>query len=177
MAYKILGIEPIYSGQIFSIERVEIRLPDKRARKYDRIQIQNAVTILPFDEDGNILFVRQFRVGSNSSLLELPAGKIEAEETAQATAEREIREETGMAARSILSLGKFFVSPGYSTEYMYSFLATGLYSDPLTPDADEFLNLEIIPLNEVLKMVQKGEIEDSKTLATLMLALPRLNII
>jgi ADP-ribose pyrophosphatase len=145
-------------------------LPDHKARKYEMIDIQSAVTILPVDNEGNVLFVRQFRVGSNSTLMELPAGKMEKGEAALTTAEREIREETGMAAGKMIPLGKFFVSPGYSTEYMYTFLATDLYSSPLDPDADEFLNLVRIPLNEAVEMLQTGQIEDCKTLATFLLA-------
>lgn len=175
MSYEKLGSEMIYSGHIFSVEKVKLNLPDGRARSYDCINIQNAVTILPVDKQGNIYFVRQYRIGAEQQLLELPAGKIEDGEEALKTAEREIREETGMAAGKIESLGKFYVSPGYSTEFMYSFLATELYEAPLDPDADEFLNLVKIPLAEVKRMVQAGELQDGKTLATLLLALPRLN--
>ena len=174
MAYEILSEETVFKGPVFTVERIEVDLPDGRARKYDSIKIQNAVTILPVDLEGNILFVRQYRVGSKSILLELPAGKIETGETGLATAEREIREETGYAAKSMLPLGKFFLSPGYSTEYMYTFLASGLYPSPLHPDADEFLNVVKIPQQEALQMIQKGQIEDSKTLAIFMQALPYL---
>lgn len=170
-----MNSEPIYTGQIFSVEKIKLTLPDGRARSYDMINIQDAVTILPMDREGNIYFVRQFRIGANKCLLELPAGKIENGEEALKTAEREIREETGMAAGKIQPLGKFYVSPGYSTEYMHTFLATELYAAPLDPDADEFLNLVKIPLEEVKRMITAGELEDSKSLATILLALPYLN--
>lgn len=176
MTYETLGKEIMYSGLVFSVDQVEISLPGQRSRKYDRIEIQNAVTILPVDGEGNVLFVRQFRVGSNSMLLELPAGKIEQGESAQTTAAREIREETGMAARNLRPLGQFFVSPGYSSEYMYTFLATDLYPAPLAPDADEFLNVVKIPLADMLQQIQEAKIEDSKTLATFLQALPLLTI-
>lgn len=164
----------VYKGHIFSIEKVEVTLPDERKRVYERVNIQNAVTILPIDDDGNVYFVRQYRIGSNSSLLELPAGKIEIGEGAQASAEREIREEIGMAAREMLPIGEFYMSPGYSTEYMYCFLARGLYQAPLSPDADEFLNVEKIPLERVKQMSAAGELPDGKSLAVLMLAQPHL---
>lgn len=170
MTNEIKSTGTVYKGHIFSVEKVEVTLPDKRMRFYERVDIQNAVTILPIDDDGNVYFVRQFRIGSNSSLLELPAGKIEVGEGAQTTAEREIREEIGMAAREMLPIGEFYMSPGYSTEYMYCFLARGLYHAPLDPDADEFLNVEKIHLEQVTQMVRKGELPDGKTLAVLMLA-------
>jgi ADP-ribose pyrophosphatase len=176
MTYEILSRETVFTGHIFSVDRIEVTLPDQHARKYDLVEIQNAVTILPIDNDGNVLFVRQYRVGSTSMLLELPAGKMEAGESAQITAEREIREETGMAAKKMQPLGKFFVSPGYSTEYMYTFLATDLYPAPLDPDADEFLNVVRLPLKEALQYMQTGKIEDGKTLAVFMQALPFLQV-
>lgn len=172
MAYEIISQEKVYAGPVFSVDRVEVTLPDHRSRKYDMIEIQNAVTILPLDNEGNVYFVRQFRTGAGKSLLELPAGKIEHGEEALTTAEREIREETGMAATNMKPLGKFYVSPGYSTEYMYTFLATGLYEAPLNPDADEFLNLEKFPLSKVMEMLHAGEIEDAKSLAAIMQAMP-----
>ncbi|MHC1740217.1 MAG: NUDIX hydrolase [Anaerolineaceae bacterium] len=177
MTYEILGKEKMFSGHVFSIERVEIALPEGRARKYDLVNIQNAVTVLPLDAENNVLFVNQYRVGSNSLLLELPAGKIELNEEAQITADREIREEIGLSAKNMQLLGEFFVSPGYSTERMYAFLATGLYPAQLDPDEDEYINIVKVPIPEAMQMIQQGQIRDSKTLATFLLALPQLHII
>jgi ADP-ribose pyrophosphatase len=111
MSYRILEKEDRYQSHIFTVQRTKVELPDQRVRHYDLIEIQNAVTILPLDDEDNVIFVKQFRIGANQILLELPAGKIEEGEEALATAEREIREETGMAAKSMRPLGKFYVSP------------------------------------------------------------------
>jgi len=159
-----------YKGPVFSVIQMKLDLPDGRERIYDRVDIQDAVTILPIDADGCVYFVRQYRVGSESSLLELPAGKIEEGENAQSAAEREIREEIGMGAAQLNSLGGFYMSPGYSTEYMHCFLATGLSHSPLTPDSDEFINVEKVNLTEVKRMITSGELPDGKTLAVFMLA-------
>ena len=174
MTFRINKTETIYTGPIFTVDRLEVTLPNNRSRSYDRILIQNAVTILPVDDLGNVLFVQQYRVGSLSSMLELPAGKIENEEDALVTANREIREETGMASQKMQPVGKFFASPGYTSEYMHAFLATGLYDSPLSPDSDEFIHLVKIPLSKLLEMIQSGEIQDAKSLATFMLAQPYL---
>jgi len=160
----------VFKTRLFTVKRVVLSMPDGKSRNYDLVDIQNAVTILPIDEDGRVYFVKQFRIGSRSELLELPAGKIELDEDPQITAERELREEAGMAAKSMVHLGNFYMSPGYATEYMYSFLARGLYHSPLAPDLDEFLNIVKIPLPEVRRMVGEQIIEDSKTLAVLALA-------
>lgn len=170
MTYHINHDSIEHRTPLFTVKRANITFPDGVSREYDHIDIQNAVAILPLDEDGNIHFVQQFRVGSEEMMLELPAGKIEAGEDPFETARRELREETGFAANSWEALGGFFMTPGYSNEYMYCYLARGLYRDPLTPDVDEFLNLVTIPLTTVLEMVDHSEFEDGKTLALLMLS-------
>jgi ADP-ribose pyrophosphatase len=159
-----------FKARLFDVKEVNVTLPDGKKKSYEMVDITNAVTLLPIDDENNVYFVEQFRVGSGRSLLELPAGKIEDNEDPAETARREIREEIGMAAGELKLIGKFYMSPGYSTEYMYCYLATGLYPAPLTPDADEFIHVQKIPLAAVLEMIAKGEIEDSKTLAAFSLA-------
>jgi ADP-ribose pyrophosphatase len=159
-----------YTCKLFTVKKINVTLPDGKDKVYEMIDIQNAVTLLPIDDENNLYFVEQFRIGSKSKLLELPAGKIEAGEDPLLTARRELREEIGMDARKIIPLGNFYMSPGYANEYMYCYLAEGLFRSPLTPDADEFIDLQKIPLARVQEMVENGEIEDSKTLAVLQLA-------
>ncbi len=170
MTYHINHESIEHSTALFTIKLVDLTFPDGKSRLFDLIDIQDAVTILPLDGEGNIHFVRQYRIGARSELLELPAGKIEDGEDPLLTAQRELREEIGMGAESWLALGSFFMSPGYASEYMYCYLARGLYRAPLTPDADEFLNVIQVPLTDTFEMVKNGEIQDSKTLAVLMLA-------
>ena len=95
-------------------------------------------------------------------------------ETPEACARREVREEIGMSAGRLEKIGEFYLAPGYSTEYMYVFLATELSPDPLQPDEDEFLSVESIPLEQLLRMAESGKIMDSKSLAALFLARPYL---
>jgi ADP-ribose pyrophosphatase len=175
MNFEWLGQKNQYKGHAFQVEKVEIRLPDGNRRFFDLVTHSGAVTIVPVDEQGGIWFVRQYRIGSNSELLELPAGTLDAGEDPLDCAKREIREEIGMAAGSMKEIGEMYLAPGYSTEYMHVYLAAGLIPDPLTPDADEFLKTEIIPKEMALKMAARGEIKDSKSLAALLLAQPHLN--
>ncbi|MCX6055853.1 MAG: NUDIX hydrolase [Chloroflexi bacterium] len=167
---EINSEEVTYSGKVFKVKKVNLSLPDGKRRNYDLIDIQNAVTILAIDQEQEVYFVEQFRVGAKRTLLELPAGKVEDGEDPLATARRELREEIRSDASQIRLLGSFFMTPGYASEYMYCYLATGLFNSPLEPDADEFLNLRKIPLTDVYEMIENGEIEDSKTLAAFMLA-------
>ncbi len=159
-----------FKARLFDVKDVQVTLADGKSRLYEMVDISNAVMLLPLDSENNVYFVEQFRIGPQRGLLELPAGKIEPLEDPDATALRELREETGMAASDLTLIGKFYMSPGYSTEYMYCYLATGLYPAPLAPDADEFIALRKFPLQTVLEMISRGEIEDSKTLAAFSLA-------
>jgi len=130
--------------------------------------------ILPVDDDGNLYFVRQYRHAAGGDLLELPAGVRDGNEPYEECAAREIREETGMAAGSLQRVGDFYLAPGYSTEFMVVFLATDLRPDPLPADADEFLEVERLPLRQALDMAAQGQVPDAKSLAALFLASPLL---
>jgi ADP-ribose pyrophosphatase len=174
MNFEVLNREVLFEGRIFDVERVQVNLPDGRLTNYDLVNHQGSVTIIPFDQDGNVWFVRQYRLGALKVLLELPAGVIEKDEPPEECAHREIREETGLAAEDLKLLGQMYLAPGYSTELMYIYLATGLSPNPLRADADEFLQAIAIPVEQIYSMVRNDEINDSKSLAALLLAQPYL---
>jgi len=85
-----------------------------------------------------------------------------------------VREETGFAARSLRKLGAFYMAPGYSDEYLHIYLASDLYPARLAGDEDEFIQVEAVPVEKVYAMVARGEIQDGKSLAGLLLAQPYL---
>lgn len=174
MTFTIVQREKIYQGRAFGVERLHMRLPDGAVRPYDLVQHSGSVTIVPLDEHGNLLFVRQYRIGVGEELLELPAGVLNDNEDPRACAVREVREETGMAAGELRLLGDFYLAPGYSSERMYIYLATGLYPAPLEQDVDEFLQVQPIPASAALRLAQQGSLRDAKSLAALLLALPHL---
>lgn len=174
MDFKKLGKEQVYSGPVFDLVKVFLQLPDNRERSYDLIEHHGSVTIVPVDDQGLVYFVRQYRVGAGHTLLELPAGVLEQDEDPLVSAERELQEEIGMGARELKRLGSFFLAPGYTSEHMTIFLARGLYSSPLEPDEDEFLEVVTQPIEDVYQQAFSGKIEDGKTLAALLLALPHI---
>lgn len=174
MPHTPIREETIYNGRVFDLVRATFRLPNDKEHTYDLVKHHGAVTIVPLDDAGSIWFVRQFRIGPGETLLELPAGLLEEGEAAEATAAREVQEEIGMAARKMEELGSFYMVPGYSTEKLTAYLATGLYDSTLPGDEDEFLERVSLPAGEVFRMIRAGQIQDGKTLAALLLALPRL---
>jgi ADP-ribose pyrophosphatase len=174
MAFKLLKSEIVYPGRAFTIRQDHLRMPDGHETRFDIVEHHGSVVLIPVDEQGNLVFVRQYRHAAGLDLLELPAGTLDENEVPEACARREIREETGMAAGRLEHLGGFHLAPGYSTEYMHVYLATELYADPLRPDADEFLSVERYSLKETQTLVAHGDLPDAKTLAALLLAWPAL---
>lgn len=164
---KINNVSIIHTGRAFSVEEVNLALPDGRCKNYDRINHRDSATILPVDEENYIWFVKQYRMGSEKYLIELPAGVLDEGEDPLTCAQREIREEIGKAAKSWKQIGAFYLAPGYCTEMNYVFLAKDLSSSPLKMDEDEFLSTERYPVEKVIEMIKKGSIQDCKTIAAL----------
>ena len=128
------------------------------------------VAIVPLDENGEIILVRQYRLAAEEALLELPAGLVDPGEDLEAAAQRELQEETGYRAASLRRLGGFFVSPGFCTEFIHIYLAAGLTESPLDGDEDEDIRIERMPLAEAVRLVETGDIKDAKSVAGLLLA-------
>lgn len=170
MKFELLKSENTYEGRAFNVRRDHLLTPHGKTVKYDIIEHTGSVSIVPVDDEGQMYFVRQFRHAAQVELLELPAGTLEAGELPEKAAAREIREETGMAASHLQEIGSFYLAPGYSTELMHVFLATGLTHDPLEPDADEYLSVERMGVNEAYQLAEDGHMQDAKSLAALLLA-------
>ncbi len=172
--FKRTNSEQIYKGKAFTIRLDTVRMPDGRETKWDVVEHVGSVSMVPVDSDGNIVFVRQYRHAAGLEVLELPAGTLHGGEPPEICAARELREEIGMEAASLDRLASFYLAPGYSNEFMHSFLATDLRPNPLPADEDEFLQVVRIPAREAMQMAERGEIQDAKSLAALLLARPHL---
>lgn len=174
MPFEVIKSEVLLQGRTFKVRRDTVRLPDGKDTRLEIIEHGGSVVLVPMDNDGNILFVRQYRHATGRDLLELPAGTRNGEEPFEECAAREIREETGMEAGKLQRVGDFYLAPGYSSEFMAVFLATDLMDNPLDADEDEFLKVEKIPVTDVNAVFERGDVPDSKSLAAWLLAKPYL---
>jgi len=164
--HSIISRKEIYNGHAFNVQELLVALPDGRKRKYDLVDHQDSVTIIPVDQNG-IWFVKQFRMGSQNVLLELPAGVMDIDEMPHICAARELREEIGMAAEELIQVGSIYLAPGYSNELNHIFVARNLKSDPLQQDEDEFLSSVQYSNDEIRILIKDGVLNDSKSLAAL----------
>lgn len=170
MDFTVKKTEILLRGRVFQVRRELVGYPDGRQVNIEFLTHSGAVTILPVDEEGQVWFVRQYRHPTGGLFLELPAGTIEKGEEPLLCAERELREEIGMAPKKMTDLGGFFMAPGYSTEYMHVFLATGLYPDALEQDKSEYIRVEKYSIERAYEMVRSGELQDGKSIAILGMA-------
>jgi 8-oxo-dGTP pyrophosphatase MutT (NUDIX family) len=176
MKPELVNSKTIYRGKVFDLRQDQVRLPNGKVMQLDIVEHPVAVVLVPVDAQGNIWLIRQYRHSAGGEILELPAGVTEANEPVEASARRELREEIGMQAGDIHLIGEFFIAPGYTTEYLFIYLATDLSSAPLPGDEDEFIEVVPTPIQEAFAMAKNGQIRDAKTLAALLLATPYLDV-
>jgi ADP-ribose pyrophosphatase len=176
MQETILDTETVYDGRVVKLEVRRVRLPDGQIQKREVIRHQGAVALIALDEQQNVLLVRQFRSGTQRVMLEIPAGLLEPGESPEACAIRELQEETGYKPERLEHLGGFYPTPGYTTEYIHLYLASDLREAKLAGDADEFIEVERLPLTQALAMIERGDISDAKTLVALLRLARRLGL-
>lgn len=161
----------VFDGIILHIDHMTYELPNGRLAPRECARHIGASAIVPVDAEGNVWLVRQFRACVDQVLLEIPAGKLDYKgEDRLETAKRELREETGLTARSWTHLTDILTTPGFSDEKISLYLARDLEAGASHPDDDEFLNLVKLPLTEVVAMILRGEITDAKTVCAVMMA-------
>ncbi len=160
----------VYSEMVYKGKKVSLRVDHislESGHKYLREVVVHtgAVVMIPVDQVGKIILVKQWRRAVGQVILELPAGTLEENEDPQECAQRELQEEIGYIAGKMTGLGGFFSAPGFSTEYLHLFLAEDLRVSQLEPDAHEKIEVLRKTPEEALKMIENGEIRDAKSIA------------
>lgn len=174
MKPEIISSESIYKGKIFDVRLDSIRDGEVEYNREVVVHRGSAV-IVPVFEDGTVALVRQYRHAAEKYLLEIPAGSLEKGEDPITCALRELEEEVGVTAANIELISEFYVSPGFLTEKMYVYLATGLTETQQNLEIDELIEIERHPLAEALSLITTGEIQDAKTIIGLATAAANLH--
>lgn len=162
---KRIDRKTVFEGRIINVYNDTVVLPDGKTTHRELVEHHGGVCIAALTENGGLLFVRQFRYPYNRVLLELPAGKLEKGENPLSAGIRELEEECGVTAKSVVPMGEVYPTVAYCTEIIHLFLARGLKKTKQHLDEGEFLSVEEIPLKEALRLVMDGKIADSKTVA------------
>ncbi len=163
LAEKPLTEDVAWTGRIFNVNRLEVELPDGRKALRDVVRHPGAVAIVALTDEGRICLVRQYRTALGRVTVEIPAGKLDAGEDPLECANRELLEETGMVAEKMAFLTTIATSDGFCDELIHIYMATGLSFDKSSPDADEFINVDLVEVGELVDAVLDGRIEDAKT--------------
>ncbi len=160
---KTLKAESVFDGVLLHLRRDTVELPNGDTATREWLKHNGASAVLAFDEEGKLLFVRQYRYPVRAVTLELPAGKLDEGEDPEACARRELEEETGYRADRLTLLAKMTPAAAYTTEVLYIYAAEELRRTHRHPDPDEFLNVVRMTTEEALARIESGEITDAKT--------------
>lgn len=160
----------IYLGKIISLSVDTVRLASGREATREIVHHHGAVAAVPLDSQGQVLLVRQFRYATGQSLLEIPAGGLNADESPEECLHRELAEEIGQAAGRVDKLLTMYPAPGYLGEMIHLYLVQDLTPAVGQPDEDEDLQVVPVPLAEAIGMCRRGEICDAKSVTGLLLA-------
>lgn len=167
---SIEKVTPIFTGRVIQVNVEEVRLPNDHLARLEMVHHPGGAAIVALDDAKRVCLVRQYRHAASGYIWELPAGKIDNQEPPLQTAQRELEEEAGRRAREWRSLGDYLSSPGFLTEVVHLFFATGLSEVAAQLEAAEVLEAHWLPFEQVMRMAQSGEIRDGKTLAGLLRA-------
>ena len=168
--------QTLFHGALIDVSHMQVTLPNGETALREIVHHKGAAAVVPVDSQENVYLVRQHRVAVDLMTLEIPAGKLDtADEDPLHCAVRELREETGLKAEHMEKLSHIVTTPGFCTEKIGLYLATGLSQHEDHPDEDEFLRVTRIPLKEAVQRVMSGEFQDAKTALGLLMAWQKLH--
>ena len=157
----------VYQGKIVNLRCDDAALPDGKPCKREMIEHPGGASVLCV-VDGKIALVRQFRYAYGEAIYEIPAGKLDKDEDPMLAAGRELGEETGLIAERLELMFVLYPTPGYTNEKIYIYEAVGVRAGRQHLDEGEFLNVEYLPVGDVLAMIERGELHDAKTIVAVL---------
>ena len=174
---RTISSEEVFSGHLLRLRVDTVELPDGLHATREIVEHPGAAAMVALTAENEVLLVRQWRHPIGRVSLELPAGTLEAGESVEDCARRELVEEIGYWPEELRKLGAINVSPGYSDEVIHIFLARELrrYGQEQgerewRQDPDENLQTVAMPLGEAVRLCTEGEIADAKTVTGILLA-------
>ena len=170
MTHELLKRNYVHRGRVLNLSLSRFVSEAKGEIEIEIVHHNGGAGTLPVFEDGTVALVRQWRYPLGKYSLEIAAGRIEPGHTPEETAARELEEEMGLRAREFQRIGGFNVAPGYCEERIFVYLAKGLEPCEQSLDDDEEIEVVRMPFDEALAMVQNGEIDDAKSIITLLIA-------
>ncbi len=162
--------QTVYEGRIITVKKDTVRTQDGSSAVREIVSCSGAAVVLPVNEKGEAVLVRQFRYAAGTRLLEAPAGKLEKGEEPSTCAVRELKEETGYSAGKLVFLGSIYSSPGVFDELLHLFLALDLTRGDPCPDEGEFIETVHMPLDVLTGQIMSGKINDAKTVSIALMA-------
>jgi ADP-ribose pyrophosphatase len=166
----LLERRSVFEGRVVKLSVDRVRLPDGRLSELEMIRHPGAAAVVALDDGGHVLLVRQYRYATSGWLLEVPAGKLDGDESPEACAVREVEEETGFRPTELTSLGWVWTTPGFTDEKIWLFLARDLTPSRQALQTDEVLTVERVPLAQAVEMAASGELHDAKSVCALLRA-------
>ncbi|MFA6330033.1 MAG: NUDIX domain-containing protein [Candidatus Micrarchaeia archaeon] len=164
-----------FEGRIFKIKDILVRHDNGKEFSYEVMTAQGGSKgsmVAAVDEKGRVVLVEEYFAGINKPQLCLPKGRADEHEKPVDAARRELEEETGFRAKNLKLLCKCYLSPGYSDQLTYIYLATGLSkpAKPLQGDEVEPLKVVLLPLSKAVALAKSGKISEARAIAGLLLA-------
>ncbi len=170
-----LSSKKVYDGKVISVDLDSVRFPNGETGELEMVRHPGASAVVPFldpieSDDPRIVLIRQYRYAAQGFVFEIPAGRLDRDESPETCAHRELREETGYSAGELIHLTTFYTTPGFTDERIHVFAAAGLDAGEAQKESDEILDLAVIPLSEAVAMVQDGRLVDGKSMVGLLFA-------
>jgi len=165
---ETLSSQLVYRGRAVCLRVDTVKVSGGRETTREIVEHSDCIAVIAIDAEGRVLLVKQFRKAVERELLEIPAGGIDPGESPEDAVSREMREETGYLPRRVERLGGFYSAPGYSTEYLYLYLATDLTPSQLFAEDTEGISVVRVSPEQIPGLISSGSICDAKSIAGLL---------